>query len=29
MPPVDLRAARANLVFCTDRRHPCRKRGFG
>jgi len=24
----DLRAARANRVFCTDRKHPCRKHGF-
>jgi hypothetical protein len=24
----DLRAARANRIFCTDKMHPCRKRGF-
>ncbi len=28
MPPVDLRAARANRVFCTDKNHPRRKRGY-
>jgi hypothetical protein len=28
MPGTDLRAARANRVFCTDKKHPYRKRGY-
>jgi len=26
---ADLRATRANRVFCTDKEHPYRKRGYG
>jgi hypothetical protein len=29
MPGADLRAARANRVFYTDKKHPYRKRGYG
>jgi len=26
---ADLRATRANRVFCTDKKHPYRKHGYG
>jgi hypothetical protein len=29
VPPADLRAARANRVFGTDKNHPYQKRGYG
>jgi len=29
MPGADLRAARANRVFGTDRNHPYQKHGYG
>jgi hypothetical protein len=28
MPQANLRAARANRVFCTDKKHPYRKPGY-
>jgi hypothetical protein len=29
MPGADLRAARANRVFCADKKHPYSKHGYG